>query len=117
MSIEEPKREKDVSPSQAIAPEKKERELSEDEQQTAQETACRERFIQDWVLSSLLTPEQKVFVAGYIHKKSGAWREYNGTDFKVVESSIEGNVWKVSFGVYVDDYEAQRVDVDIPLSE
>ncbi len=93
------------------------RELSEEEQQASQEQACRERFIQDWVLSSPLTSEQKVFVANYINTKSGAWREYNGTDFKVVESRMEGNVWKVSFGMFFDDYEAQRVDVEIPLSE
>jgi hypothetical protein len=93
-------------------------ELSEDEQQTAQENRCRERFIQDWVMTSMeLTPEQKVFAANVITSKPGAWREYNGKDFKVVDAYVEANVWKVSFGLYFDDYEAQRVDVDIPLSE
>lgn len=67
-------------------------------------------------MSSSLTPEQKVFVADYIKSKPGAWREYNGVDFKVVESNAEGSVWKVSFGVFFDDYEAQRIDVEIPTS-
>ncbi len=65
----------------------------------------------------IFAEEQKVFVAGYINKTPGAWREYNGTDFKVVEARIDGNHWKVSFGLYFENYEAQRVDVVIPLSE
>ncbi len=92
------------------------KERSEDEQQTARENACRERFIQDWVMTSELTPEQKVFVANYVNTEPGAWREYNGTDFKVVEARIEGGIWKVSFGVYFDDDEAHRIDVDVLVS-
>ncbi len=91
-------------------------ETREDELQTTQENTCREKFIQEWVMASQLTPEQKIFVVEYIQNHAGAWREYNGTDFKVVETKVEGNVWKVAFGVFFDNYEAQRIDVEIPLS-
>lgn len=100
-----------------VVAEQKGRELSEDERQTNRENTCRERFMQDWVISSSLTPEQKISVAEYINAKPGAWREYNGQDFKVVHAKIDGNIWKVSFGVYFDDYEAQRIDVEIPLAQ
>ena len=93
-----------------------EAELSEDAQQTRQENEGRKLFIQDWVMPSDLTSDQKVFVAKYINTQPGAWRQYNGTDFKVVEARLAGNVWKVSFGLYFENYEAQRVDVEIPLS-
>jgi hypothetical protein len=93
-----------------------EKERSEDERQTTIENACREKFISEWVMSSALTPEQKVSVVEYINAKPGAWREYNGTDFKVIEANIEEGIWKVSFGLYFDDFEAQRIDVEIPVS-
>lgn len=112
MSNEIPKNEPEIEETGAKEVEK---ELSEDEKQTNFENACRERFVQDWIITSTLTPEQKVSVTEYINSKPGAWREYNGQDFKVVEAKVEGNVWKVSFGVYFDDYEAQRIDVEIPL--
>jgi hypothetical protein len=93
-----------------------EHEPSDEEQQIAHENLCRERFIQDWVLNSALTPKQKVFVSSYLERTPGPWREYNGTDFKVIEQNVVGNAWNVSFGVYIDDYEAQRIDSNIPLS-
>ncbi|MFH1078562.1 MAG: hypothetical protein V1745_04785 [Patescibacteria group bacterium] len=113
MSIETPKN----APNEiASADERKEQELSEDEQQSNHENVCRERFIKDWVTASELTPEQKTSVSKYVMETHGAWREYNGSDFKVVEARVEGNVWRMSFGVFFDDYEAQRIDVEIPLS-
>lgn len=118
MNTERPKdgiKEGEIAPEVTIV--MPEHELSEDEQQTARENASREKFIQDWVMSSALTPEQKGIVADYVNTKPGAWREYNGSDFKVVEARVEGGAWKVSFGVFFDDYEAQRIEVDIPLSK
>lgn len=119
MSTEKPKdglKEQGSSPMEASAV-PLEREMSEDEQQTARENASREKFLQDWVMSSALTPEQKIIVAEHVNTKPGAWREYNGSDFKVVEAEVKGGAWKVSFGVFFNDYEAQRIDVDIPLSK
>jgi hypothetical protein len=94
----------------------RETELSEDEMQTNHENACRELFIRDWVTSSALTPEQKVFVANYVNSKPGAWREYNGKDFKVIKVEVEQGMFKIVFGVFFDDYEAQRIDVEVPLA-
>lgn len=92
-------------------------ENQESELQTSQENVCREKFVQEWVMASELTPAQKIFVVEYVQSHGGAWREYNGTDFKVVEAKVEGGFWKISFGVFLDGYEAQRIDVQIPLSE
>jgi|GEM_PF-2776642 len=118
MSTEKPKdgiKEGEAAPEATVVI--PEHEMPEDEQQTARENASREKFIQDWVMSSALTSEQKVFVVEHVNTQPGAWREYNGTDFKVVEAKVEGSVWKVSFGIFIDDYETQRVDVEIPLSK
>jgi hypothetical protein len=116
MSNEKPKDPSKQEPSAVDVPVDQKRELSEDEQQTAKENAAREQFIKEWVMTSELSAEQKVFVVDYVNKMPGAWREYNGDDFKVVSAVIEGGVWKVSFGLFFDDYEAQRVDEVIPLS-
>jgi len=91
-------------------------EVNENEQQNAQEKACIELFIKEIVVEHKeMTPEQKIFVSEYVSVKPGAWRWFNGDDFRVAEQSIEDNVWKVVFGVFLDDYEAQRIDVEIPL--
>lgn len=93
-----------------------ENELSEDEQQAHHENACRECFIRDWIQPSPLSPEQKLFVAEFIYTNPGPWRHYNGEDFRVVKQEVEGGFWNVSFGVYFEEYEAERIDVAIPLS-
>lgn len=118
MTSEKPKNEELQEQEKGVTTEpQKEHELSEDEQQSAFENRCRERFIQERVMSSELTPEQKVVALKHIQSKMGAWCQYNGTDFKVVEEKVEDGKWKVSFGVFFDDYEAQRIDTEIPLSE
>jgi hypothetical protein len=93
-------------------------ELSDDEQQNLREEKWRSFFILREVMDSpLFTFGQKVFLGKYISTTPGPWRHYNDVDFKVVESKVVNGVWHVSFGVYFDDYEAQRIDVEIPLSE
>lgn len=92
------------------------KELSEDEQQTHHENTCREHFIRDWIQPSRLTSEQKQLVTEFIYTNPGPWRHYNGVDFKVVKQGVEGGFWNVSFGVYFEEYEAERIDAAIPLS-
>jgi hypothetical protein len=116
MTSEKPKNE-ELQQTVISSEPQKEQELSEDEQQSAFENRCREKFIQERVMSSELTSEQKVVALKHIQSKMGAWCQYNGTDFKVVEEKVEDGKWKVSFGVFFDDYEAQRIDTEIPLSE
>ncbi len=102
-----------MNPENPIRPEA---ELSEDELQDRAEQAHREQFIEDWVNKAELSDEQKGFVQDYIRTRPGSWREYNGGDFRVISSRIEGGAWKVEFAMYFDDYEAQRVEEVIPLS-
>lgn len=102
---------------QPPVPSEQQAELSEDEQQTRHETAAREKFIQEIVIPSFfLTAEQQVRVAKYINETHGPWREYNGEDFRVIRSEVDGNVCRFTFGVYFDNYEAQRIDAEVPLT-
>ncbi len=120
MSIEkpstgsQPESERALSES-AATPEK---EMTEDEIQDMQEDVSRELFIREWVLSSSdLTPEQKTAASEHIQMQAGVWRQYNGDDVRVVATKLVDGVWHISFGVYVEDYEAQRIDAEIPLSK
>lgn len=97
-------------------PNRFEAELSDDALQNQAEQAHCEKFIEDWVSKAELSDEQRSAVEDYIRTKPGAWREYNGSDFRVVSSRIEDGVLKVKFGMFFDDFEAHSVEEVIPLS-
>jgi len=97
----------------SVEPSKAEREH---EQQTKDENVARERFITD-IVADLpdLTPEQREAVSTHVRTQAGAWRHYNGTDFTVLDASVNGNALNVVFGVYAEDQLIQEIPVEIPL--
>lgn len=116
MTGEKPKAVQEGMPPQTGENRTMEHEISDEERQNLQEQKSREAFIQEiFSVFPRLGPEQKVHVARYVSENTGPWMEYNGKDIKIVESSIKGDAIRVSVGFFFDEYEAQRVDREIPL--
>lgn len=104
-----PKNEKEI----LISPE---REPTDEELRELSELKHREMFIQAHVLNSEVTPTQQVFVAQYVYAIPGQWREYDAINTRVMGSSVEGEIWKVTFGIYLGDDQVDQMDEKIPLS-
>lgn len=124
MSIEIPKGKSEELEQVPVIAETAEKELSAEEEnamQAAREMKSAENFIQNEILKSDLTPEQKTYVADYIQKNlhKGDWRHYDGKDFALAGMKIEGGVLILSFKIWIYDgmFEDSYTNVPMPVTE
>lgn len=94
-------------------------EKTDKERQAEAEQRCREWFIEDFVASSNLEPEERVFVTRYIQTHHGAWIQYDGKDVRVEDDDvwIKDNSLMVIFTVFDEERKIREIEVEIPLSE
>lgn len=124
MSIENPKKESEELEQMPVTAEVAEKELTEEEElaeQSSREIKCTENFIQNEILKSDLTAEQKVYVADYIQKNlhKGDWRHYDGNDFALAGMKIEDGVLVLSFKIWIYDdmFEDSYTNIPMPTGE
>lgn len=94
-------------------------EKSDKERRAETERQCLEWFIEDFVVSSNLEPEERVFVTRYIQTHHGAWIQYDGRDVRVEDDDvwIKDNTLMVIFTVFDEGKKIHDIEVKIPLSE